>query len=54
MKITLTEKDINLTEKKGKYSYRIKDVTVEGIPTKELALESASINLTKIIKKYLK
>jgi len=31
MKITLTDKDINLTESKEGFSYRIKDIKVENI-----------------------
>ena len=55
MKLTLTAKEINLKETNGKFSYRINDnVKVEGIPTKELALESASENYAKILKNRLK
>ncbi len=54
MKLILTEKDINLTKSKDGFSYRIKDVKVENIPTKKLALESAERNLKKLIKHFLK
>ncbi len=55
MKIKLTAKEINLKGSKGNYSYRINDnVKVEGIPTKEKALESAEENYAIILKNRMK
>jgi hypothetical protein len=45
MKLQLTAKEINLKEVNGMFSYRINgNILVEGIPSKLLALESASEN----------
>ena len=55
MKLKLTKKEINLKEENGTFSYRINDnVLVEGIPTKELALESAAENYAIILKNRMK
>lgn len=57
MKLEIESKDsklINLEETKKGWSYRLNDITVEGIKTKEEALQSASDNLIKMFKRFLK
>ena len=55
MKIQLTEEEIKLTPVKGKCTYHLADVKVEGFATKELAIEHANRYFAKFItKKYFK
>ena len=54
IEVKLSEKDVLLEEVESGWRYRLNDVTVENIPSKEEALASAAKNLTKMIKKFLK
>ena len=55
MKLQLNERDINLKEENGMYSFRINsDVKCENIPTKEEALKHAEKLLMKLIRQIIK